>query len=313
MERRRTQQGGYRDHEQVRIAITGSTGLIGTALVTRLHAAGHDVVRLVRRSPRAGDEVRWDPMSGEVDLTGLAGVEAAVHLAGAGAGDRRLTASYQKTVRDSRVQGTRTLATALTKLDPLPRVLACGSAVGFYGDRGDEPLTESSGPGEGFFPEFVQAWEASTASASDAGVRVVHARTGLVLTPDGGALARMLPFARLGLGGPLGSGRQWWPWITLDDEVRILEFLLEKDIEGPVNLCAPQPARNSDVARALGRALHRPALLPAPAFALSLLLGEFAEEVLGSKRVVPARLLDAGFTFGQRSLEQGIAWALRQG
>jgi uncharacterized protein (TIGR01777 family) len=194
----------------VRIVVTGSSGLLGTALVTRLHAAGHDVVRLVRRPPRAADEVRWDPAAGEVDVAGLAGVDAAVHLAGAGIGDRRWTDSYKQTIRASRVDGTRTLATALAALVPRPRVLVSGSAAGYYGDRGDEVLTENSTGGEGFLAEVVRAWEAAAAPAVQAGIRVVFARTGLVLAPQGGALGRMLPLARLGLAGPLGSGQQWW-------------------------------------------------------------------------------------------------------
>lgn len=297
----------------MRIAVTGSTGLIGTALVTRLHASGHEVVRLVRRAPRAADEVRWDPAKGEIDLDGLAGIEGAVHLAGAGVGDHRWTESYKRTILESRTSGTGTLARALAQLDPLPRTLVSGSAVHFYGDGGEDVLTESSGPGDGFLASVVRAWEAATAPAEEAGIRVVHARTGLVLSAQGGALARMLPLARLGLGGPLGSGRQWWPWITLEDEVRALEFLLEKDLEGPVNLSAPQPVRNVEVARALGRALKRPALLPAPAFALRALLGEMAPEILFSQRMLPARLLDAGFTFGQRTIDQAVAWILQQG
>lgn len=296
----------------MRIAVTGSTGLIGTALVTHLHARGHDVVRLVRRAPRAADEVRWDPGAGEVDLSGLAGVDAAVHLAGAGVGDHRWTDDYKRTILTSRVDGTRTFATALASLDPRPRVLVSGSAVGYYGDRGDDVLTESSSGGEGFLAEVVRAWEDAAAPAVEAGVRVAFARTGLVLSPRGGALGRMLPLARLGLAGPLGDGRQWWPWITLEDEVRAIEFLLEKDLEGPVNLSAPQPVRQGELARALGRALHRPALLPAPAFGLRLVLGEFAADVLASQRMLPSLLLDAGFAFNQRTVDQAVDWVLRQ-
>jgi uncharacterized protein (TIGR01777 family) len=296
----------------VRIVVTGSSGLLGTALVTRLHAAGHDVVRLVRRPPRAADEVRWDPAAGEVDVAGLAGVDAAVHLAGAGIGDRRWTDSYKQTIRASRVDGTRTLATALAALVPRPRVLVSGSAAGYYGDRGDEVLTENSTGGEGFLAEVVRAWEAAAAPAVQAGIRVVFARTGLVLAPQGGALGRMLPLARLGLAGPLGSGQQWWPWITLEDEVRAIAFLLERDLEGPVNLSAPQPVRQVELARTLGRALHRPALLPAPAFGLRLVLGDFADDVLASQRMLPSRLLDAGFAFNQRTVEQAVDRVLRQ-
>jgi uncharacterized protein (TIGR01777 family) len=296
----------------VRIVVTGSSGLIGTALVARLRTAGHDVLRLVRRPPRAADELQWDPAAGEVDVAGLAGVDAAVHLAGAGVGDRRWTHSYKQTIRASRVDGTRTLATALAALDPRPRVLVSGSAVGYYGDRGDEVLTEDSPGGEGFLAEVVRAWEAAAAPAVQTGIRVAFARTGLVLAPQGGALGRMLPLAQLGLFGPLGGGQQWWPWITLEDEARAIEFLLERELEGPVNLSAPQPVRQGELARALGRALHRPSLLPTPAFALRLGLGEFADDVLASQRMLPSRLLDAGFVFNQRTVEQAVDRVLRQ-
>jgi len=292
----------------VRIAVTGSSGLIGTALVTHLHAAGHEVVRLVRRPARQPDEVTWDPGAGTVDLAGLAGVQAAVNLAGAGVGDHRWTDSYKQAILASRVDSTRTLVTALTALDPLPSVLVSASAVGFYGNRGDEPLTETSPAGSGFLAEVCQAWEAAAAPAAAAGIRLAVARTGLVLSPDGGALGRLLPLAKLGLAGPLGNGRQWWPWITLEDEVRALAFLLDHDLDGPVNLGAPHPARNADVTRAIGHALHRPTLVPAPAFGLRLLLGEFAEDVLASQRMLPARLLEAGFAFHHQTPTQAASW-----
>ena len=294
----------------MKIAVTGSSGLIGTALVTALHAAGHDVVRLVRRPARRPDEVTWDPAAGTVDVDGLAGVQAAVNLAGAGVGDHRWNDAYKQTVLQSRVDSTRTLAKALAALDPLPQVLVSGSAVGFYGDRGDEPLTEASGPGVGFLAEVCLAWEDAATTASDAGIRVALARTGLVLSPEGGALGRLLPLARLGLAGPLGSGRQWWPWITLDDEVRALMFLLEQDVDGPVNLSAPQPARNLELTRAIGAALHRPTLIPAPGFGLRIVLGEFAGEVLASQRMLPARLLEAGFAFHHQTPAQAAAWTV---
>ena len=299
--------------KQVRIAVTGSTGLIGTALVSQLHAAGHDVVRLVRRPPRAADEISWDPSNGSVDVGQLQGVDGAVNLAGAGIGDHRWTRSYQEILVSSRVDSTRTLAEALASLDPLPsgprlRVRRRASTV--------IAVTRSSPrmppPAEGSSRIVAQAWEAAASPATDAGIRVVTARTGIVLSPDGGALARMLPLARLGLGGPLGSGDQWWPWITLADEVRALEFLLDQDLTGPVNLTAPQPVRNAAVAAALGTALNRPALLRAPAFALRALLGQFADDMLASQRVLPSRLLDAGFGFGQRTIEQAASWALRR-
>ena len=300
-----------REDGAVKIAVTGASGLIGTALVTRLHGAGHDVVRLVRRQPRAADEVRWDPERGTVDVAGLAGLDAAVHLAGAGVGDHRWTDEYKRTIRDSRVLGTRTLVKALTTLDPLPQVLVSGSAVGFYGDRGDEELTEESAGGQGFLADVVRAWEAETEPASSAGIRVATIRSGLVMSPSGGAFGRLLPLIKLGLGGPLGNGRQWWPWITLEDELGAIEFLLTHDVAGPVNLSAPHPAPQKDVVRAIARATHRPALLPAPRLALRVALGEFSDDILDSQRVLPRRLVAAGFTFRHPELAGASDWLLR--
>lgn len=296
----------------VRIVVTGASGLIGTALVSSLHSSGHDVVRLVRRPPRQRDEVQWDPTAGTVDTAALGTVDAAVHLAGAGVGDHRWTEAYKRTILDSRVQGTRTLAHALATVDPLPKVLVSGSAQGFYGDRGEELLTEQSTGGQGFLCDVVRAWEAETAAAEKAGIRVVHARTGLVMAADGGAFGRLLPLVRFGLGGPLGNGRQWWSWITLADQVRALEHLLTSDLAGPVNLCSPMPARQGDIVRALGHATHRPTLLPAPAFALKLALGEFSSEVLTSTRMAPRRLLDDGFDFRHATLDDAAEWLVRE-
>jgi uncharacterized protein (TIGR01777 family) len=292
----------------MRVAVTGSHGLIGFALVEALRTAGHDVVRLVRSTPDGPDEVQWDPAAGTVDLAGLAGVEAAVHLAGAGVGDHRWSAEYKRVIHDSRVLGTRTLVKALTSLDPLPTVLVSGSAIGYYGDRGDELLTEDSGPGEGFLVDVVKAWEAEADLARDAGIRVVHPRTGLVMARSGGAFSQLLLLARLGLGGPLGNGRQWWSWITLTDAVAALIAMLESDLAGPVNLTAPNPAPNADVIRAIAKAVHRPAVLPTPAFALRIVLGEFAGEVLGSQRVTPGKLTAAGFTFQHETLADAASW-----
>ena len=292
----------------MRVAVTGSSGLIGTALVQLLEAGGHDVVRLVRRPPRGPHEVRWDPEAGTVDQAGLAGVEAAVHLAGAGVGDHRWTPAYKQAIRDSRVLGTRTLVTALTALDPLPRVLVSGSAQGFYGDRGDELLTEESSGGAGFLADVVRAWEAETAPASKAGIRVAHARTGLVMAPSGGAFGRLMPLARLGLAGPLGSGRQWWSWITLDDEVAALEHLLTAEVSGPVNLCAPEPLRQKELTARIAHALHRPSLLPAPSLALRLALGEFAADVLASVRMAPNQLQASGFAYQHATVDDATKW-----
>jgi uncharacterized protein (TIGR01777 family) len=292
----------------MRVVVTGSSGLIGTSLVTRLHATGNEVVRLVRRRPRAGDEVFWNPGHDQIDLDGLGHVDGAVHLAGAGVGDHRWTDSYKRTIRDSRIQGTRTLVRALLACDRKPAVLVSGSGVGFYGSRGDEELTERSPGGQGFLADLVRDWEAETEPATLAGIRVALARTGLVLSPRGGALGRLLPLLRLGVAGPLGDGRQWWPWITLDDEVTALQFLLRGDLSGPVNLTAPSPVRNRELIAALGRALHRPTLLPAPAAILRLVLGEFADEVLGSQRVLPGRLLGAGFRFRHETIDAAARW-----
>lgn len=296
----------------MRVVVTGSSGLIGTCLVTRLHAGGHQVVRLVRRRPRAGDEVFWNPAHDELDLDGLGQVDAAVHLAGAGVGDHRWTDSYKRTLHDSRVQGTRTLVSALVALDRRPAVLVSGSAVGFYGSRGDQELTERSPGGQGFLADLVRDWEAETEPAARAGIRVALARTGLVLSPRGGALSRLLPLLKLGVAGPLGDGRQWWSWITLDDEVAALQFLLQGDLSGPVNLTAPIPVRNRELIAALGRALHRPTLLPAPAVVLRLALGELADDVLASQRVLPRRLLTAGFRFRHETVDAAARWVVAE-
>jgi uncharacterized protein (TIGR01777 family) len=292
----------------MRIAITGSHGLIGGALMSALRASGHDVVQLVRGTPRGPGQVEWDPAAGSVDLPGLAGVEAAVHLAGANVGDKRWSEDYKREIRDSRVLSTRTLVRALTSLDQLPRVLVCGSAVGYYGDRGDEVLTESSSKGDGFLADLTQAWEAEADPARAAGIRVVYPRTGLVMARSGGAFKQLLLLARLGLGGPIGNGKQWWSWITLDDHIAALQHLITSELAGPVNFGAPNPARNIEVMRALTSALHRPCLLPVPGFALRIVIGEFAGEVLASQRMVPEQLTASGFTFQHPTLESAASW-----
>jgi uncharacterized protein (TIGR01777 family) len=292
----------------VKIAVTGASGLIGSSLVPHLRRQGHQVVSLVRRAPRSPSEVRWDPASGDVDLDRLAGTDGVVHLAGANVGQRRFTEAYKQQVLSSRVDGTRTIARAVARLDPRPQVLVSASGIGWYGDRGEELLDERSARGSSFMSDVTAAWEGAADPARDAGVRVAHARTGLVLSRRGGAYGRMRPLLLLGLGGPLGSGRQWWPWITLRDEVRALTWLLEQPVSGPVNLDAPAPARQRDVVRALARALHRPALVPAPAFALRLVLGEFASEVLASQRVLPVALEGSGFRFDHPDLESAARW-----
>ena len=278
----------------MRIAITGSSGLIGTALTASLRNDGHVVHPLVRRTARAG-EIAWDPREGSVDTAALHGVDAVVHLAGAGVGDRRWNAAYQQEILQSRVQGTDTIARAVATAG-VP-VLVSGSAIGYYGDTSDRAVDETAARGNGFLAEVVERWEQAAHPALDAGVRVAFARTGLVMATQGGAMARMLPLFRLGLGGALGSGRQYWSSISLTDEVRALRFLIESDVRGAFNLTAPEPVTNAAFTRSLARALHRPAILPVPAIALRIAVGGFASEILGSQRVLPQRLLGAGFAF----------------
>lgn len=295
----------------MKIAVTGASGLIGSALVPALRARGDEVIRLVRRPAVAPDEVSWDPIAGTVDLDGLAGIDAVVHMAGAGVGDRRWTDSYKKTILDSRVDGTHTIVRAMTQLDPKPRTLVAGSAIGWYGETGDRAVDETAPAGTGFLADVVRAWEAAADPAREAGIRVTHARTGLVVSGAGGAWARLFPIFKLGLGGKLGSGRQYWSWISLRDEISALMYLLDNEsLSGPVNLTGPAPATNSEVTEAMGRVLHRPTLFSVPAFALKTVLGEFSIEVLGSARVLPAVLEDTGFTWQDATVESAIRAAL---
>ena len=240
----------------MRVAVTGASGLIGSALVPALRARGHEVIRMVRRAPTAPDEVRWDPRTGDVDLAGLAGVDGIIHLAGAGVGDKRWTDAYKAEILDSRVQGTTTIARAAAALDPRPSVLVSGSAIGYYGDTGDHAVTEESPQGAGFLADVVAQWEASAQPAIDAGIRVPFARTGLVVSSKGGAWKRLMPIFKAGLGGKIGSGKQYWSFISMRDEVAALIALLEDDrYSGPVNLTAPTPVTNAEVTAALDAAL----------------------------------------------------------
>ncbi|MFI8432496.1 TIGR01777 family oxidoreductase [Streptomyces sp. NPDC079020] len=296
---------------RTRIAVSGSTGLIGAALVRSLRADGHEVTRLVRRPARAGDEVEWHPRRGYVDVAGLVGCDAVVHLAGAGVGDRRWTEAYKREIRDSRVLGTAAIAEAVASLDTPPKVLLSGSAIGFYGDTGDRAVDESAPPGEGFLPSVCEEWEAATAAAEEAGVRTVHARTGLVVARRGGAWGRLFPLFKAGLGGRMGNGRQYWSFIALHDHIAAMRHILGTEtLSGPVNLTGPDPVTNAEVTAAMGRVLHRPTLFTAPAPALRIALGDFAEDVLGSQRVLPRRLLDSGFTFAFPGIDAAVRAAL---
>ena len=289
------------------VVISGSTGLIGTALVDALASAGHRPIRLVRRAA-VGDEITWDPSAGTIDAASLEGVDAVVHLAGAGIGDKRWTAAYKAEVLDSRVQGTGLLARTLAGLVRKPSTMLSGSAIGFYGDRGDEELTETSAPGTGFLAEVCWAWEAATQPAVEADIRVCSLRTGIVLSPRGGALKKQLPLFKVGLGGRFGNGRQWQSWISITDEVGAIVHLLGSGLRGPVNLTAPTPVTNADFAAVLGHAMHRPSLLPIPAFGPKLLLGgEMADALLFTgQRVRPAALLADGYEFAQPSLAEAL-------
>jgi uncharacterized protein (TIGR01777 family) len=304
----------------MKVAVTGSSGLIGTALVASLRSDGHEVVKLVRRPPRSADEIRWDPRaadarlsssgSGPADLDRLDGLDACVHLAGAGVMDHRWTSRYKAEIRASRVLGTRALAGVLSRLGKPPASLVTGSAIGYYGDTGGQDVNESAPAGKSFLARVVQDWEAAAESAADAGIRVVNLRSGLVLTPAGGILGRLLPISKLGLCPGFASGRQVMSWISLSDEIGAIRFLLDRnDISGPVNLTAPNPVTNSEFTGQLAAATGRPDLrwLRVPALALRLGLGEAAVELLTSARVTPRRLLDAGYQFRHPTLPEALS------
>ena len=276
-----------------RIAITGASGLIGTALVGHLKSEGHTVQRLVRRPIVAPDEIQWDPKTGYVDIETLRGVDAVIHLAGVGVGDKRWSKKYKAEILNSRLLGTTAIARAVSEVKP--QVFISASAIGWYGESGNRAVVESDRVGDDFLAAVCREWEAAADLAQ--GVRTVKIRTGLVLDPTGGALGKMLPLFRLGLGGKLGNGKQWWSWITLHDVIRAISFLLENKIEGPVNLTSPNPVTNQEFTSALARAMHRPALFPAPAIGLKIALGGFSSEILGSKKVMPQELTNAGFTW----------------
>ncbi len=294
----------------MRVLITGSSGLIGTALTARLRERGDEVVRLVRRGVHAADERPWDPRHGVLDPDDASGFDAVVNLAGANIGERRWSLHHKQIIRSSRVDGTRLLAATLAACSAPPQVLVSASAIGIYGDRGDEELDESSERGEGFLASVVNDWEAAAVSAEKAGIRVAYPRTGIVLDRTGGAVGRMmLPF-RLGLGGRLGDGKAWWSWVSLPDTVSAIIHIMETEaIAGPVNVTAPAPVRSAGFTKELGRALRRPTVLPIPKIALDVLLGRELSEALvfTSARVAPRVLLDTGFAFEHRTIDTALA------
>lgn len=297
----------------MRVAITGSRGLIGTALRESLAADGHEIIRLVRHSPAEPGDVQWDPGRGQLDAGELAGLDAVVNLAGAPVGVRRWSDAYKNVILTSRANATHTLAEALAKLDRPPRVFVSASGIDYYGsDHGAEILDEEEAPGAGFLAQVCEQWEAAAEPVADSDIAVCHPRIGLVMTHQGGAMARMLPWFRAGLGGPLGGGEQYWSHVSLPDTVQALRFLVETPgCAGPYNVTAPEPVKNAEFARVLARALRRPTLLPVPAFALHIRLGELAVAPLTSLRVLPGRLLAAGFTFHHPTARHVVAAALR--
>lgn len=294
------------------VLLAGASGLIGRPLERHLRRRGYETRRLVRRPAQAPWEVSWDPHRRQLDPREVDGVHAVINLGGVNVGRWLWTPTFRERFLRSRVDGTALIASTVAGAERPPARILQASASGFYGDRGEEVLDETSPPGEGFFPDTIRAWEQAADPAREAGVPVVHLRSGIVLTPQGGAMGRMLPLFRLGVGGRLGAGTQWWAWITLVDEVRAILHLLDSTLVGPVNVTAPEPSRNSDVTRALATALHRPAILPVPAFALRMVVGEFAAEVVGSKHLLPAALEADGFTWRHRTIDEAVRWLVSQ-
>ncbi len=295
----------------MRVLLAGASGLIGGALGQTLAAEGHQVRRLVRSTPGSDTELEWHPERGELPASALTDIDAVVCMSGAGVGDHRWTSAYRQTIHDSRVSSVATIAHAIADASDRPRVFLAASAVGYYGDTGSTRTDESGAAGDTFLAHVCRDWEAAADPAREAGVRVVHLRTGLVLAPRAGLLARLRPLFRLGLGARLGSGRQYWPWISLLDEIAAIDFLLTADeLTGPVNLTGPEPVTNADFTRALARVVHRPALLWVPEFALRLAVGEFAGEAVASQRAVPGKLLEAGFEFVHTDIESALRFAV---
>ena len=297
----------------MRILVTGATGLVGSELVASLESKGHEALRLVRNAPAGGREVRWDPAKGTIDAGALEGLDGAVHLAGENLAEGRWTDEKKRRIRESRVKGTRLISETLAGLARKPEVLVSASAVGFYGDRGDEVLTERSASGDDFLAGVCREWELATAAAAEAGIRVVHLRFGVILSGRGGALKKMLTPFRLGVGGKLGGGEQYVSWVSIDDAVGAVEHALEnKTLRGPVNVVAPRPVTNAEFTKALGGALSRPTIFPVPGFAARLLFGEMADAtLLSSQRAEPERLKESGFLFKYPEIEGALRHVLK--
>jgi uncharacterized protein (TIGR01777 family) len=291
----------------MKIVVSGASGLIGTQLVAKLSSSGHELVRLVRRSPRSG-EIQWNPKSGTLDAAALEGADAVIHLSGAGIGDKRWTDGYRKEILESRTATTALLAKTMASLSRKPSVFLSGSAIGIYGARNDEQLTEVSTHGTGFLAEVCEQWEAAAQPAVDAGIRTVYLRTGIVLSPKGGALKKLLPLFKLGVGGKFGNGKQWQSWISIDDEIGAIEHLLTANVSGAVNLTAPNPVTNAEFTKVLASVLKRLAIVPVPTFAPKILLGgELADALLFTgQRVIPAALNASGYTFKHTTLESAL-------
>lgn len=298
----------------MKILITGASGLIGRALSAELTSQGHTVVAAVRRTPKSADEVQWDPKAGVLDASAFDGVDAVVHLAGAGIGDKRWTNDYKREILESRTLSTRLLATTMASLPNKPRVFLSGSAIGIYGVRGDESLDENATLGDGFLADVCKQWEAAAAPAVEAGIRTVYLRTGIVLSKNGGALKKQLPIFKLGAGGKFGNGKHWQSWISITDEVNAIIHLLTSQLSGPVNLTAPEPVTNAGFAKELGRAVSRPAVLPIPSFGPKLLLGgELADALLFTgQRVIPSALTRDGFVFTHQTLDAALRALLKK-
>jgi len=298
----------------MKILISGSHGLVGTALIKALETDGHEIFRLVRHYPNSEAEIEWSPDRYSIQLARIEGFEAVVNLAGESIAEGRWTDEKKRRIRESRVKGTKLLGDALANLTKPPQTFICASAIGYYGNRGDETLTESSAPGDDFLAEVCVDWEKATALATEKGIRVVNARFGVILDAHGGALAKMLPPFRMGIGGKIGSGKQWMSWIALDDVVGGLKFALANEtLRGAVNFVAPNPVTNSEFTRTLGRALSRPTLFPIPAFGVRLLFGEMGEALLlGGQRVEPERLKSSGYPFQYSQLESALRGVLQK-